>query len=128
MCRRRWPTSPSSRKRSTSGRERRSRKGSGASSRGTASISKESPTMPPVLPETATALLDRIEQRQAVVGVIGLGYVGLPLALVFAEAGFHVIGFDVDAKKTETLARGESYISHIGADRVRTAFLGGKIA
>jgi UDP-N-acetyl-D-glucosamine dehydrogenase len=84
--------------------------------------------MPPVLPETATALLDRIEQRQAVVGVIGLGYVGLPLALVFAEAGFHVIGFDVDAKKTETLARGESYISHIGADRVRTAFLGGKIA
>jgi UDP-N-acetyl-D-glucosamine dehydrogenase len=83
--------------------------------------------MPPVLPDTAAALIDRIEQRQAVVGVIGLGYVGLPLGLVFAEAGFTVFGFDVDAKKIETLTRGESYISHIGADRVRTAFLGGKI-
>ena len=84
--------------------------------------------MPPALPEAAAALLDRIEKHEAVVGVIGLGYVGLPLALVFAEGGFPVIGFDVDAKKIEALARGDSYISHIGRDRVRAAFTGGRIA
>ena len=46
-------------------------------------------------------LLNRVSSRTATVGVIGLGYVGLPLALVFEEAGFPVLGFDVDAKKPE---------------------------
>jgi UDP-N-acetyl-D-mannosaminuronate dehydrogenase len=69
-------------------------------------------------------LLRRIEARSAVVGVIGLGYVGLPLALVFEEAGFRVIGFDVDAKKPEALHRGESYIRHIGPERVAAAYPG----
>jgi len=46
-------------------------------------------------------LLDRIRARTAAVGVIGLGYVGLPLALLFEESGFPVIGFDVDPKKPE---------------------------
>ena len=66
--------------------------------------------------------LHSIHQRTARVGVIGLGYVGLPLVLLFAEERFEVLGFDVDAAKIEALNRGESYIRHIGADRVRRAF------
>ncbi len=63
-------------------------------------------------------ILTRISDRSAVVGIIGQGYVGLPLALVFEEAGFTVKGFDVDSRKIDALARGESYIRHIGSDRV----------
>ena len=66
-------------------------------------------------------LLSSIEDRTAVVGVIGLGYVGLPLVLLYVEAGFSVFGFDVDEKKTAALARGDSYIRHIGPDRVADA-------
>ena len=72
-------------------------------------------------------LLQKISSRTATVGVIGLGYVGLPLALVFEEAGFPVFGFDVDPKKPETLERGESYIKHIGPERVAAAFARGRI-
>ena len=57
----------------------------------------------------------------AKIGVIGLGYVGLPLALVFAEAGLKAIGLDVDTKKIDALNRGETYIKHIGAERVDAA-------
>ncbi len=67
------------------------------------------------------ALISRIQDRSARLGVIGQGYVGLPLALVFSEAGFSVTGFDVDPKKIETLRRGESYIKHIGPERVAAA-------
>lgn len=69
----------------------------------------------------------KISSRTATVGVIGLGYVGLPLALVFEEAGFPVLGFDVDAKKPEALQRGQSYIKHIGPERVVAAFARGRI-
>ncbi len=61
-------------------------------------------------------LLRKIQARDAVCGVIGLGYVGLPLARRFSEAGFRVLGFDVDAKKVEALAAGKSYIRHIPAE------------
>jgi UDP-N-acetyl-D-glucosamine dehydrogenase len=74
------------------------------------------------MPQT---LLEKIEKREATVGVIGLGYVGLPLVLLFRESGFRVIGFDVDEKKTNALARGESYIRHIGPERVAAAFNSG---
>ena len=74
--------------------------------------------------DTLTALLDRIATKRASVGVIGLGYVGLPLVLLFEEAGFPVVGFDVDPNKTEALSRGESYIRHIGVDRIQRAFRG----
>ena len=66
------------------------------------------------MPLTATAIAD----RTATVGILGLGYVGLPLACVFAEAGFPVIGFDIDQAKVESLRRGESYIKHLGDDRI----------
>ena len=72
-------------------------------------------------------LLERITDRTARVGVIGLGYVGLPLALLFEEAGFPVTGFDVDPAKPEALHRGESYIRHIGAEKVSQAFARGRV-
>jgi UDP-N-acetyl-D-glucosamine dehydrogenase len=58
-------------------------------------------------------LVERLEKRQATVGVMGLGYVGLPLARAFAEAGYRVIGFDVDDKKVKRLEAGESYIQAV---------------
>ena len=66
-------------------------------------------------------LLDRIRSRKAIVGIVGQGYVGLPLALVFNEAGFPVVGLDLDPAKVDALNRGESYIKHIGAARVAKA-------
>jgi UDP-N-acetyl-D-glucosamine dehydrogenase len=64
------------------------------------------------------ALIDRFKTRRGVVGIIGLGYVGLPLAATFAESGFGVVGFDVDARKIDELLAGRSYIQHIPADRL----------
>lgn len=58
-------------------------------------------------------LLEKIKNRRALVGIIGLGYVGLPLVLRFCEVGFPVLGFDTDPRKVELLSRGESYIEHI---------------
>ncbi len=66
----------------------------------------------------ASSLLHRIEDRTATVGIIGLGYVGLPLAIAFAERGFAVLGFDIDPSKIESIARGESYIKHLDGGRL----------
>ena len=77
---------------------------------------------------TVQHLLARIEDRSARIGVIGQGYVGLPLALVFAEAGFRATGFDVDPVKIAALRRGESYIQHIGAERLRQAVASGRFS
>ncbi|MCU0293529.1 MAG: nucleotide sugar dehydrogenase [Thermoanaerobaculaceae bacterium] len=63
-------------------------------------------------------LLNKIHDHSVTVGIIGLGYVGLPLAMAFVEKGIRVLGFDVDADKPAKLARGESYIKHLGSDRV----------
>jgi UDP-N-acetyl-D-glucosamine dehydrogenase len=73
-------------------------------------------------------LRNRIASRDAVVGVIGQGYVGLPLALVFHEGGFRVLGFDIDPAKVAALSRGESFIQHIGSERVTAAIASGKYA
>jgi UDP-N-acetyl-D-glucosamine dehydrogenase len=59
------------------------------------------------------SLLERIQSRRAHVGVIGLGYVGLPLAVEFARAGFTVVGFDVDSRKTDQINNGRSYIPDV---------------
>jgi len=69
--------------------------------------------------------LEKVEKKETTIGIIGLGYVGLPLLLLFREAGFPVIGFDVDKAKSDKLSRGESYIRHIDAERVKKAFAGG---
>jgi UDP-N-acetyl-D-glucosamine dehydrogenase len=71
------------------------------------------------------SLIDKINCRTAVIGVIGLGYVGLPLSLRFAEVGFKVVGFDIDERKTQDLLHGVSYIQHIQPVRIRQALEGG---
>ena len=58
-------------------------------------------------------LLDKIRNKKATVGIIGLGYVGLPLLIRFGQAGFPLIGFDVDTRKINSLLHGDSYIKHI---------------
>jgi len=74
-----------------------------------------------VLPKIARERLERIESRKAKVGIIGLGYVGLPLSLLFSEAGFTVTGFDIDDKKVTDLAAGRSYIFRIPAEDIQSA-------
>lgn len=66
-------------------------------------------------------LKKKIQQRQARVGIIGLGYVGLPLALLYSEQKFQVTGFDIDARKIDTLAKGGSYIYRIAAEEIQAA-------
>jgi UDP-N-acetyl-D-glucosamine dehydrogenase len=84
---------------------------------------------PPVAAPTAEQLLSkRIVERQAKVGVIGLGYVGLPLAVEFAEAGFHVTGFDVVAQKVASINRGESHIQDVPTKQVHELVESGKLA
>lgn len=68
-----------------------------------------------------TKLLSKINSRSAKIGVIGLGYVGLPLALTFAEKGFNVTGFDIDESKIPFLNEGQSYIKHIPSSRIKAA-------
>jgi UDP-N-acetyl-D-glucosamine dehydrogenase len=64
-------------------------------------------------------LLDKIQSQTSRVGIIGLGYVGLPLARGFASRGFPVLGFDIDPDKVRRLQRGESYIGHISSATIR---------
>jgi UDP-N-acetyl-D-glucosamine dehydrogenase len=66
----------------------------------------------------AEELRGRLDRRDARIGIVGLGYVGLPLAETFAWGGYPVLGFDIDPDKVAKLKRGESYIGHIGAHRV----------
>jgi UDP-N-acetyl-D-glucosamine dehydrogenase len=66
-------------------------------------------------------LLTKINEGKAIIGIIGMGYVGLPLALAFTGKRFKVIGFDVDAKKTKALQQGKCYISHVDVARVKQA-------
>jgi len=70
---------------------------------------------------TLAEWLAAIAERRARVGIVGLGYVGLPLALLFSEEGFPVTGFDIDPAKVDALNRGESYIYRIGAEDIAAA-------
>lgn len=71
------------------------------------------------------ALLNKIDNRAAVIGIIGMGYVGLPLMLRFVEVGFRVIGFDIDPDKARQLNAGQSYIAHIPAEKIKDAVKAG---
>jgi len=71
--------------------------------------------------EEKTHLEEKIRSAEVKVGVIGLGYVGLPLALAFAEQKIHVLGFDLDSNKVDMLNRGVNYIDHLDGDRLRSA-------
>ena len=66
-------------------------------------------------------LLETLRQRQALIGVVGLGYVGLPLCLTYAEKGYRVLGLDIDPAKVEAINEGRSYIQHIEAERIGNA-------
>ena len=72
-------------------------------------------------------LIEKLKNRSAKVAVIGMGYVGLPLATVLAEAGFSVVGVDPDQNKINTLNHGESYISDIPASRIEPLIRSGKL-
>jgi UDP-N-acetyl-D-glucosamine dehydrogenase len=72
------------------------------------------------------ALLGKIKDGSAVVGVIGLGYVGLPLLHAFHKAGFRVIGFDIDPAKIQALGRGENYLKHLGPGMVKEMVAAGR--
>ena len=78
-----------------------------------------STNQPSHVPSAAVQLLELIRQRRSCVGIIGLGYVGLPLAKAFSQAGFRVLGFDIDPAKVAKLERGESYIGHISSATIR---------
>ncbi len=84
------------------------------------STSTLSPALPS-FPQLAAQRLDRLKARNASIGVIGLGYVGLPLSLLLAEAGFKVTGFDIDQKKVSDLEAGRSYIFRIPETEIQTA-------
>ena len=75
----------------------------------------------------AETLKSKIEQRTARVGVIGLGYVGLPLAVEFAAAGFHVTGFDVDASKVASVNAGRSYIGDVAEAHLAEVVRAGRL-
>jgi UDP-N-acetyl-D-glucosamine dehydrogenase len=75
---------------------------------------------------SATALEEKIKNRTARVGIIGLGYVGLPLAMEFAKAGFSVTGIDIQESKVSQLNRGESYVQDVPTDTLRKWVSGGK--
>ena len=66
-------------------------------------------------------LLRKLNDKSAVIGIFGLGYVGLPLALRFVEEGYSVVGFDIDVEKINKIENRESYFKHIGKDKIAVA-------
>ena len=72
-------------------------------------------------------IIGSINRFEAIIGIIGLGYVGLPLLLRFGEVGFNVLGFDVDSQKINCLLKGKSYIKHVPSSKIKT-LLDGKMA
>ena len=63
--------------------------------------------------------LQKIKEKKAHIGIIGLGYVGLPLAIEFCKTGFQVTGLDIDQEKIDLLSQGESYIKHISGEKIK---------
>jgi len=72
-------------------------------------------------------ILDRLRERKAQTGVIGLGYVGLPLAVEFARAGFHAVGIDLDQRKVDAINAGQSYIGDIASEDIASLVATGRL-
>src|SRR5215204_3592149 len=67
---------------------------------------------------TKEKLINKLKEKKARIGILGLGYVGLPLAVVFGEAGFHVTGIDPDSRKVDSLHKGVSYIPDVKSETI----------
>ena len=72
-------------------------------------------------PTNQAELLEKLRNRQGLIGIVGLGYVGLPLSLTYAEVGYRVLGLDIDESKTGAINQGRSYIQHIDGERIAQA-------
>ena len=70
--------------------------------------------------------LQKIKEKKAHIGIIGLGYVGLPLTIAFCKAGFRVTGLDIDQEKIDLLSQGKSYINHIPDEKINRLIQGNK--
>ncbi len=66
-------------------------------------------------------LINKLTDKTAIIGIVGLGYVGIPLALRYAEAGYKVVGFDIDPEKVEKISSGKTYIKHIPDEDIQAA-------
>ena len=66
--------------------------------------------------KTKDALIKKLQEKKAKIGILGMGYVGMPLAVVFAEKGFTVLGIDPDKRKLETFEKGISYIRDVSSE------------
>jgi UDP-N-acetyl-D-glucosamine dehydrogenase len=73
-------------------------------------------------------LMESLKEKKARVGILGMGYVGLPLAIVFAEAGFHVTGIDTDSQKVDSLNKGISYILDVKTETIEKLVRSGQLA
>lgn len=73
-------------------------------------------------------LIAKIDNKNSLIGIIGLGYVGLPLAAAFCQAGFPVRGFDIDPAKINSIGRGENYLKHLGAEMVGNLLASGRFS
>jgi len=74
---------------------------------------------------TKNELIKRLNDKQSVIGIVGLGYVGLPLMLRYQEVGYRVLGLDIDQTKVDRLNKGETYIAHIKSEAIKAARAGG---
>ncbi len=77
-------------------------------------------------PKVSAQLLERLKSKTAQIGIIGLGYVGLPLCMAIARSGAPVVGFDIDTSKAATLSQGKSYIKHISDSDVQELAASGR--
>src|SRR4030043_1855181 len=77
---------------------------------------------------TKDTLLNSLRDHSARIGILGLGYVGLPLATAFGEAGFHVVGIDPDPRKINSLNSGESYIQDVSGEQITRLFKNGRLS
>ena len=78
--------------------------------------------------KTKDALIKKLQEKKAKIGVLGMGYVGMPLAVVFAEKGFTVLGIDPDTRKLETFKKGISYIRDVPSETVNRLKAAGKLS
>ena len=86
------------------------------------------PFLPQVSMTNKSEFLNKVKDRSAILSVVGLGYVGLPLAVEFAKEGFKVIGIDLDKRKVDSINASKSYIPDVPTDDVAALVRGGKLS